>query len=121
MIAKIFATCEYRIDENDLSKPQRVSVEMTFETEEAAREFAAQLPKNLGARAGKLYAKDDVKGFLSIHANLLPTKGNDRNETGIKRYHAAVRKLAALGVTFEWSTPYSNSYPTRESFETAIA
>lgn len=90
--------------------------------EESAREFAALFPKASKMRVRSVQHSDGRRAWEVItEADLLPTKGNTFNETGVKRYRRVATLLAKAGYSAEWTTPYGNSYETREAFEAAIA
>lgn len=118
---------------HDPSQPHRVIVTSPeFATREEAEAWAALFPKSAGFSVSNLASYPLPEGGWRLvfgarsHTALRPTKGNDRNETGIKRYHAIMKKAQAAGLTVDWETtvlgqtgPYI--YQTREAFESAIA
>jgi hypothetical protein len=109
--------------------PQSFHLFATFETPAQGREFVARLPKSIKAKAPSLSSWDRetgetlLLGFVTIDAWLTSNGVNKgRNETGIRRYHAAVKALTKLGATIVYRNKvYTNSYPTREQFEAAIS
>jgi hypothetical protein len=109
------------------SSPIFADLKVEFGTDEtAARELAAKLPKSYGASVHTVgrYSGGTSTYYLAVHANLFPTEGNDRNETGIRRLINAERKLTALGVEIAFGNPADrtiNAYRTREQFNAAIA
>lgn len=98
------------------------SITFEFPTVTDAREFAASLPKSLraiGYPAGQL--DNSVRGGACIQADLRPNGTTGAvNETGIKRYRAAMKALAARGIEVEYRALYTNSFPTRDDFEAAL-
>lgn len=87
-----------------------------FADREAAQAFAALLPKSCKVRATTINGRGYSAGFLQFHANL-NTNGvvGERNEAGIKRYRSLVAACERLGVTIEWTMPYSNSLTETET------
>lgn len=103
--------------------PSHAEITMQFTSREEMESFAAKLPKSLRARTG--YFLNPVSGdraWIEIRVKLAPVKGNERNETGIKRLRAAEAKLTALGVCVKFDADRAyNSYQTRADFDAAIA
>ena len=111
-------------------RPSIVSHSISFDNRADAEAFAAKFPKSLHLRVTPILGsrkesyRDAGEGpmpdatAVQFHAALLSTKGNERNETGIARYHKYMEVLENEGVNLPWKS--STAYPTRADFETAI-
>jgi hypothetical protein len=105
----------------DWSKPQAVSLSITFETVEQQNAFLAQFPKSHKWSRSTVSTADGEFPFSATRADLRKTGVHgEKNETGIKRYYAIMQKLESAGIAYEWRTGYANSYADRESFEAAL-
>lgn len=105
-------------------RPSWVEVTAHVQTKELAAEIAAQFPKSVNVRGqGMNWGLAGITtGWVSFRATLAANGVNGgRNETGIRRYHNLIKHLARLGHAVEYEVNASNSYPSREAFETAIA
>jgi len=107
-------------------RPMHVQFTRRFKTEAEALAYAAQFPKSYNFKMSTCYGVRNGESCIvdygvSSWIKLAPTKGNDRNETGIKRYHAIMKKMAALGEEVVFEAPALNQYRTREAFESAIS
>lgn len=104
-------------------KPIHVTFFRRFKTEEAARAFADQFPKSYKFRVRPTGGRDGI-AYWGVDATtyLYAVKGNEKNETGIKRYHAIMAKAEKLGIeTIFDAGRMLNAYTDRETFEAAIA
>lgn len=101
---------------------QSFTLTASFADRETADAFAGQFPKACQMRAYNLGGDPEHTAMVRSTARLTSDGVNGGvNETGVKRYRAAVRACAKLGASITYTTPYGNSYPTREAFEAAIA
>lgn len=102
-----------------------------FPTAEAAAAVGAAFPKSILPKVGytKSYnletrTNEIIEHWVEIRVSLAPTAGNDRNETGIKRYRTFRRVAAKKGLDVEFDVPHrtiDNGWMTEEQFEAAIA
>jgi hypothetical protein len=94
--------------------------------------FAASLPKAAGFKGTTLGTYDGTPGQADYDRyevgyvfcyGVLISNGNNGgvNETGLRRFRAAMRALEAAGITVEWTAPCVNSYPTLAEFLAAVA
>jgi hypothetical protein len=106
-------------------RPRSVEFRMEFTQVKEAVDFAAGFAKSHQMRTIRVTAGPDapVPIYWAVVAtiHLGPVKGNERNETGIKRYRAIGRRANKLGYLVHWVTPGDNWYETVEEFEAAIA
>lgn len=96
-----------------------------FATREEAEALHANFPKYVNAKVTRLTYWDSREATYSVRleVNLQPTKGNDRNEGGIRRYRAFRKVADTLGtVQFAPDThgPKSWGYFTEAELEDAI-
>lgn len=112
----------------DLARPLYVEITMILPTQQEAVEFAARFPKSLGIKGTRLGGMKDEQGnyydagYVAMTARLTPTKGNARNETGIRRYRRAMALLEQTGIEIQWAAHSAvNKYDSREQFEAAIS
>lgn len=137
--ARMIATFEPNRTE---TAPQNVKISATFATETEAADFAALFPKSYRVHAGTISygvsykgsvdrvmsngetatfnAENPIGHFVEATVKLVPTKGNDRNEGGIKRLQNFLKKLEKAGHRYEYMTPYGNSYPSVDALAAAI-
>ena len=99
---------------------------------EDAVAFAASLPKAAGFRGTTLGTYDGTPGhadyrcftvgYVNCHGQLLANGNNGGiNETGLRRFRAAMRAVEAAGISVVWTAGCSNSYKTLADFLAAIA
>lgn len=110
--------------------PAAVQAHAVVATLADAEAIAAQFPKSHKVRAttlsrpigGDLRNGTEVVGYVEFGVRLTATRGNERNETGIRRYWAFRKAAGKLGlpVVFERGRD-SNAYATEAEFEAAIA
>ena len=112
----------------DSGAPAFISIRsQDFATREEAAAVAAIFPKFVlagvgrtahAARTGQHRVADTFSVGLTV--KLLPTKGNERNEGGIKRYRSFQAKAAQAGYSMEFVQP-SPLYMTEGALEAAIS
>lgn len=107
-------------------RPMHVEFIRRFENEADALAYKAQFPKSYNFKSYECHGLRNGESCIVYYGvsswiKLAPTKGNDRNETGIKRYHAIMKKMAALGEEVVFESPALNQYTSREAFESAIS
>lgn len=71
-----------------------------MESEAEAQAILATLPKSVGASVRQSYTTEGIKWAVSSRANLRSKKGNEFNETGIKRFYALL-KVADCEMRFQ--------------------
>lgn len=106
--------------------PQSYEFTAVLPSRNDAVAFAAQFPKSAKMFGGTLSCYDNgrsyVQGYASSHGNLVSNGVNGGvNESALRRYKAIVAAAAKLGVEIQYEVNALNSYPTRESFEKAVA
>lgn len=109
--------------QSDSGLPYFITVEARFETREEALAAAAVFPKSLLVGAGTIALADHKWAYTAgLVVNLQPTKGNDRNEGGIKRYRSFLKHAAKNGFSVEFTRPNDRrGWMTEAEFETAIS
>lgn len=91
------------------SKLSHVRASQTFATEEARDAAIAAFPKWVKVKPSSLYAADNVTYPTAVfQALMIPTKGNEVNETGVKR----VKKFLDIAGEVTYRTVAKNSVPT---------
>ena len=113
---------EYTVDDSNIIfvSGNQVNVEARrfTRTIEQAEAFKAQFPKSYNVKAGRLsYGPGQECGTNALYLDLMPTKGNDKNESGIKRLKAFLKKAEALGYEVRWSKADTNNTTDLHSME----
>lgn len=103
--------------------PQYAEIRAKFVLESEANEFAALFAKSHLMKVRRVTVSLENRHYwmVSTDIDLLPVKGNDRNETGIKRFRMIALRANKAGWLVHWTAPYSNSFATAEEFEASIA
>ena len=87
-----------------------VNVRHYFLTQKEATEFAAQFPKGVKVRVTALHSGDHLLGVIEARFNFISNGvTGGKNETAIKRWESFKKTVTKLGLTLNWTYPYSNS------------
>lgn len=98
-------------------KPMSFEASTDFVSSEAeAQEILATLPKSLRARVWEYWTSEGTKWNVGCAAQLRSKKGNEFNETGIKRFFALL-KVADCEIK---STNCRNCFQTIDEFIKAL-
>lgn len=111
--------------------PLGYTISSPYYDDEAARDAVMALfPKAAGLKPSTCSHPTDGESYLNgsttsptIHTyvSLRPTKGNERNETGIARFQKFIAAAAKAGVEIDYRPQFSSSYPTLDAAVAAIA
>lgn len=108
--------------------PTAVYFRANVATKADAEALVALFPKAHNFRISSVTAPNaegkwiaDAWFIVSSNIGLNAVKGNERNETGIKRYHAIKARAAKVGLSVVWTAPAANSVATQAEFEATIA
>lgn len=123
--AALTSTFEMSASYDRDGRPQSVSLYRRFATQADAQEFVTTLPKGVRAKPTTLHTHDGagntvLLGLVAVHFQFVSNGTTGAvNEAAQKRYRQMVKAFSKLGVEVEYTTPYSNSYPTQAEFEAA--
>jgi len=98
-----------------------------FATAAEAEAVGAVFPKSILPKVGHTQSYNGeaqiviVGYWVEIRVSLAPTAGNDRNETGIKRYRTFRKVAAKNGFDVEFDATNNRGWMTESEFEAAIA
>ena len=105
---------------NALRTATHAKLHITFDTDAEQADFLALFPKSVGVKAIKCSSSDyeGQKPGASFHADFRSKKGNEVNETGIKRF---LKLIECGGDRIEFVAPRAvNKFDTLAEALTAI-
>lgn len=108
----------------DYTRPLFVEISTAdYATREEAEAAAALFPKSAKFYVSTCSHPGGIYTYTARTRSELTANDNNggRNETGIRRYRSIMARADKLGAEIEFAAGFVNHYPTRESFESAIA